>query len=195
MWYELSRWWAYRQIQHPRMHVYLWLLPGILAVFLTVIFFLLPVRPDVSGSNGILAAIIQTVSMLPGFFITSLAAVATFQRPEMDVEMPAPTPSVEMRLDGVKSQVLLTRRMFLSYLFSYLAIISLMLVVLCASANLIAPSAVVLVNAAAPVAHQQIITDVLLAPFLGFLLFWCASMLITTFHGIYFLTERMHQPN
>jgi hypothetical protein len=194
--YELGRWWAYRQIRHPKMRIYVWFLPGVIAATLTLIFLALPIRPAVSGAQGLLAAIVQFLAVLPGFFIASLAAVATFQRPEMDVEMPSPAPTVPIQTAGRKYNATLTRRIFLSYLFSYLAIASLFLLIFCLLSNLLAPAANKIIYIGIFFGdYQGLVKDGLLGIFLLFTFYWCASIVITMLHGIYFLTERMHQPS
>ena len=191
--YELLRWWAYRNIKHDKMRIYVWIIPCIIAAIFTITFLLLPVRPDISGKDGLLLSIVQILALLPGFFIASLAAVATFQRSEMDVQMPDPAPTLELEIHGEKQDVPLTRRMFLSYLFSYLAITSLALVVFCIVSNLLVPSAIHLIG---QLPDKIIwIQWPLILFFLFFIFYWCASIIITTLHGIYFLVERMHQPS
>src|SRR5262245_33533402 len=140
LWYELTRWWAYRRIKHPKMRLYVWWWPLAIAGVATSIVSLMPKHVPISGESGVLTGVISTLAILPGFFIAALAAVSTFQRPEMDTPMPRPTPTVQMRFEDKYVATELSRRMFLSYLFSYLSIVSLILVVICQSANLIAPS-------------------------------------------------------
>ena len=112
IWYELTRWWAYRSIKHPKMRMYTRVLPGVLAAVLTVVFFSLPNRPTIAGPSGLLDVISDFLVLLPGFFIASLAAVSTFQRKEMDEIMPYPTPTINLRLEGRNIEYELTRRMF-----------------------------------------------------------------------------------
>jgi hypothetical protein len=192
--YELSRWWAYRHIRHPKMHIYVWVMPTIIACGVTAIFFALPLRPSITGKEGLFAGIIQILVLLPGFFIAALAAVATFARPEMDETMPSPAPTIILNIGG-ELEVELTRRMFLSYLFSYLSIASLLLVALCIAAQLVAPSAnAIIVHKYFGEYHQLIkLYAQIVTVFLTFYL--CGSIFITTLHGIFFMTERMHQPN
>ncbi len=59
--------------------------------------------------NGLLQVLI-------GFFVASLAAVATFQRPGMDENMRGKAPTLQGK--GV------TRRQYLCYMFGYLAFMS-----------------------------------------------------------------------
>lgn len=195
VWYELSRWWAYRRIRHPTMHFYVWTIPCFIAFGTTLLFLMLPVRPSITGRDGLLAAIIQVLALLPGFFIAALAAVATFERPEMDVEMPAPAPTIKLNLGEQQIETELTRRMFLSYLFSYLSIASLFIVAFCAASELLAPSTKLVMSEIDLGDYNDIFQFTLLFWFLFFVFYWCSNIIIVTLHGIFFLVERMHQPN
>ena len=192
--YELGRWWAYRHIEHPKMHLYVWVLPLLIASGATALFFALPLRPSVTGKEGLFAAITQILALLPGFFIAALAAIATFARPEMDETMPPPAPTIMLNI-GRKCKVELTRRMFLSYLFSYLSIASLLLVAFCVGAELISPSIKVVISPSVFGGYYKIARTSLSFTGTFFAFYGCASIFITTLHGIYFMTERMHQPN
>ena len=195
LWYELTRWWAYRRIKHPKMNLYVWVLPLALAVLSTAALLALPVRPAVAGRDGVLQAVIGVLTILPGFFLAALAAVATFQRPEMDVEMPAPAPVVGVRFGDAVVETEVTRRMFLSYLFSYLTIVSLILVIVCVSANFAAPSLASMLSSIEDENVRWWAQSIGRGAVVAFVSYWCASILITTLHGIFFLTERMHQPD
>lgn len=177
------------------MFLYVWLVPVALAAVCTAFLLGLPVPPSITGPGGVLSIVIQISALLPGFFLAALAAVSTFQRPEMDVDMPAPAPVVKLRLGADNIEYTVTRRMFLSYLFSYLTIASLLIVVLSAIADLAGPSFSLLMSQIEDVDARNfayLSTKIL---FVGFLMYWCSSILVSTLHGIYFLTERMHQPN
>lgn len=194
LWYELTRWWAYRQIQHPMMRYYVWVVPSVLALLITVIFFALPVRPSLAGENGVLVAIVQVLALLPGFFIAALAAVATFNRPEMDQIMPASAPKIKVKRLGDWIDVELTRRTFLTYLFSYLAVSSLLLTIICVAANFIAPSFQAMLEVGWLSKYGCKIELGLKALSVLVLSYVLSSILITTLHGIYFICERIHQP-
>jgi hypothetical protein len=192
--YELGRWWAYRHIKHPQMPLYVWVLPLLVAFVATCAFFALPLRPSITGKEGLFAGIIQILVLLPGFFIAALAAVATFARPEMDEAMPAPAPTIMLNI-GYECEVELTRRMFLSYLFSYLSIASLLLVTFCICTQLITPSLKYVISYNTFGHFSYYALGLLRAAATFFTFYWCGSIVITTLHGIFFMTERMHQPS
>lgn len=192
--YELSRGFAYRGIKHAGMRTYTTWLPLALAVIVVALYVVSPVKPKLVGSSGIASSLLTLVSTLPGFYFAGLAAVATFGNPTMDQVMPAPAPQVDMRVTGQTVPVELTRRLFLSYLFSYLVIVSLLLC--------FALVALISLTDASNALHASIVrcTGVSWPWFavkgvIGFVLtFGFASLLVSTLHGIFFLTEKIHQP-
>lgn len=192
--YELNRGFAYRSITHPGMRTYTTWLPLLLTVVACVFYALLPVKPTLVGPGGFFGSLLTLVSTLPGFYFAGLAAVATFGSTTMDHEMPAPAPEVEMRVRGQPVPVKLTRRLFLSYLFSYLVILSLGLCLSLIAINVLAPSIDILKAAIvrwAGVAWPWLIVKGLIGFSLTFAL---ASMMVSTLHGVFFLSEKIHQP-
>ena len=192
--YELSRGFAYRGISHGEMRTYTTWLPLFLTILAGAFYALLPVKPAIVGSTGLVGNLLTLVATLPGFYFAGLAAVATFGSTTMDHEMPAPAPEVEMRVRGQQVPVKLTRRLFLSYLFSYLVILSFGLCLALMAINVFAPSIDVLQSAMGRwtgVAWPWLIVK----GTVGFVLtFAFASMVVSTLHGVFFLTEKIHQP-
>jgi hypothetical protein len=122
------------------MRTYTTWLPLFLTILTVIFYVLLPERPALVGSNGLLGSLLTLVSTLPGFYIAGLAAVATFGSATMDHEMPAPAPEVKIRVRGRLISVKLTRRLFLSYLFSYLVVLSFGLCFTLIAINALVPS-------------------------------------------------------
>lgn len=81
-----------------------------------------PVRPDIFGDHGIVQGVNGLLQILTGFYIASLAAVATFNKQSMDEVMPGEPPIVDVRGGKIEQ---LTRRRFVCSMFGYLAFISL----------------------------------------------------------------------
>jgi hypothetical protein len=192
--YELSRGFAYRSISHGEMRAYTTWLPLFLTIIAAILYALLPEKPALVGSNGLAGSLLTLVSTLPGFYIAGLAAVATFGSATMDHEMPTPAPEVKMLVRGKLVSVKLTRRLFLSYLFSYLVILSFGLCFTFITINALAPSIDVL--------HASIVrwtgivwSWLIVKSAVGFALtFAFSSMVVSTLHGVFFLTEKIHQP-
>jgi glucose uptake protein GlcU len=112
----------------------------------------------------------------------------------MDKELPAPAPQVDMLIAGRVVSVPLTRRLFLSYLFSYLVIVSFGLCFALVAINSLSGSiealhaAIVrLTSAVWPWFLAKGVVGVSFA-------FAFASMVISTLHGVFFLNEKIHQP-
>ncbi|KZD04868.1 hypothetical protein [Oceanibaculum pacificum] len=176
------------------MRTYTTWLPLALTIFAVLFYALLPAKPTLVGTEGLVESLLTLVSTLPGFYFAGLAAVATFGSTTMDHEMPAPAPEVEMRVRGQQVPVKLTRRLFLSYLFSYLVILSFGLCFALMAINAFASSIDVFqaaIGCWTGVAWPWLI----LKGAVGFVLtFLFASMVVSTLHGVFFLTEKIHQP-
>lgn len=195
IWYELTRAFAYRRIKHPAMSWYTWRLPVLLGLFALVVFVIVPVPPRLFASDGLVSSLITFLSILPGFYIAALAAVATFNRQEMDEEMPDPTPTVVVEMHGQSDEVPLTRRTFLSLLFAYLSVLTLLMALVCIAAKALAPSIDFWVTRSTPTDWLVFVRTALKVLFVGPVFLCLASILITTLHGVYFLADRMHRPN
>lgn len=192
--YELSRGFSYRSISHGEMRTYTTWLPLLLTILTGAFYAVLPVKPALVGASGIAGSLLTLLSTLPGFYFAGLAAVATFGSTAMDHEMPAPAPEVEMRVRGQQVPVKLTRRLFLSYLFSYLVILSFGLCLALMAMNAFAPSIDAL-QAAIGRCTGLAWPWLILKGAVGFALtFAFASMVVSTLHGVFFLTEKIHQP-
>ena len=192
--YELGRGFAYRSISHSEMRTYTTWLPLALTLLAVVFYVILPVKPVLVGSSGLVGSLMTLVSTLPGFYFAGLAAVATFGSATMDHEMPAPAPEVEIRVRGKQISVHLTRRLFLTYLFSYLVILSFGLCFALMAINAFMPSIDVLQVAIGRWTGAAWPWSVVKGTVGCALTFALSSMVVSTLHGVFFLTEKIHQP-
>ncbi|TCV55158.1 hypothetical protein EDB97_101250 [Agrobacterium tumefaciens] len=192
--YELTRGFAYRSIQHPEMRKYTIWLPLLLSLILITVYLGLGLDFTWLGDKGVFSGLLTILSTLPGFYFAGLAAVATFGGIGMDTPLPKPAPQILIRVKGVYLPHPLSRRQFLSYLFSYLVILSFALCMVLLCLNALAPTVPDIVEHLSTYSHGLLAWSA--AKFaVGFaILLGFASMLVTTLHGIFFLTERMHQP-
>lgn len=73
--------------------------------------------------------IVGLLQTLPGFYLAALAAVATFNNVKLDAPMAKddPKPTARRHVLGAWQDVELTRRIYLSLMFSYLTFLSFML--------------------------------------------------------------------
>lgn len=192
--YELTRGLAYRKIRHAHQHVYTTLLPFIGAVFFTLAYALAPEKIALLGKDGILASALSVISTLPGFYFAGLAAVATFGGVEMDKDIPDPAPELLIRHRGAMIDTKLSRRKYISYLFSYLVFVSFLLCVSILILNGMQPSILAWKVAALSWMWGNLICmgSELLVVFS--LMLMASSLTVATLQGLFFLSERIHQP-
>lgn len=177
---------SYLRIRHEAKYWADWVYPAVLALISTQLLMKYGASGVIIGDDGLLSKILIVSSILPGFYIASLAAIATFNRPDIDELMKAPTPVIMQRIGGKKSPVELTRRRFLANLFAFLCFESIVILVICVFASLLGQGALVLVPVACYQAFKAVFTFGVL------LLFW--QMLCGTFLGLYYLGDRLYRP-
>lgn len=153
-----------------------WFFPALSAVVVTVGWVYWPKVVPLSGKAGLVESIGALMQVLVGFYVAALAAVATFQGSSLDEYV------LNMTLGGRQ----LKRRQLLSYLFGYLALLSLVLYVIMLFKTL--PAALV---AAVP-ARVAFVARVAIALVHQFV-FW--QMIYITLFGLYYLTDRIHRSN
>lgn len=190
LFYQLLRPFAYIFIHHPVKRMVDWYLPFGLLVGSVVL--LAPFRSgmNVWATDGIVATAQGLVQGLPGFYIAALAAVATFgqQGSSLDRIIPEPTPTLQTRWAGGRwVEMKLSRRRFLCLLFAYLTSISVVLSLFASYARAIAQPARKLL----PVLLVDGLSWMAFAVYLLFLF----QVVIVTLWGLYYLGDRMHQPD
>jgi hypothetical protein len=173
----------YLRIHHERKTKYdLWI-PLALAFVSTIFVGVLPVPVALIRGNGLMLQISELITILTGFFIAALAAVATFNREGMDELMAGTPPTLRTIYKGQPIVRQLTRRQFLCYLFGYLAFVSLVLYFVILVIRSIEPTITEL-----KLGQQPAIRFAALFAFL--FVFW--NMIITTLVGLFYLTDRIH---
>lgn len=190
--YELCRGLAYRRIQHPEMRLYTTKLPIVVYLVIMTVYLLLPIQPSWAGKDGLLNGVLSIFATLPGFYFAGLAAVATFGSTNMDTEMPEPTPKIDMRIMGNPLPVPLSKRQFLAYLFSYLVVLSFGICFFILGMNSLIDNITLLKSYILNIQAGFWIWEILKFVVISFIVLVSASMAVTTLHGIYFLTEKMH---
>lgn len=194
MFYELTRWWAYRSIKGKEFKAYLWRAPLLIALPFCLVAWLLQGQFYLVGPEGLFAVISQALSVLPGFFIASLSAVAALSNDKMDQDMPDPCPEIPISVDGRTFDEKLSRRMYLSYLFSYLFVVTLLIAfVSTAFRYLASPEAVC--QFAASVSIPWYVQLVFKCISIALTVFVLSSVLVTMLHGLYFVVEKNRQPS
>lgn len=193
MLYEMLRGLAYRRIQHSGMHWWRTTLPLLVTVVLSAAFLALPSQPVLLTKDGMFAASLSVISTLPGFYFAGLAAVATFNGLNMDAVIQSPAPSILVKVGGAYSHITLSRRQFLSYLFSYLVILSFLLCAISLALLAATNSIYQLRDALVAVGLSNLWIISRAAVMISYIAIG-SSMIVTSLHGMYFLTERIHQP-
>lgn len=182
----LIRPWVYLRIRGTHKATFDWVVPLLLTVLTVGLGYQFREALNIYGSGGVLDDLTSFIQSLPGFFIAALAAVATFNRVDLDALMPEPTPTVPIHVRGISSEVKLSRRRFLSILFAFLTAQSIAITVIGIALKQLAPSVSLIV----PCSLQTLLS--LFGLFVYSLMFW--QLLTVTCIGLYYLGDRMHQP-
>ncbi|MEF1159605.1 hypothetical protein [Vibrio parahaemolyticus] len=130
------------------------------------------------GSNGLVKLVNGLLQILIGFFVASLAAVATFQRKGMDEVMRGTPPT----LNGIE----VTRRQYLCYMFGYLAFMSI--------AVYFGSGVLELTMAVWKQVFGDIFAQVKLVAVFIYLTLVC-NIIFTTLLALHFLTDRIVRDN
>lgn len=187
----LSRLWRpmlYLTIRHRQKDWYDVWLPLIAGAATALAYILLPKSIPLVGDKSLMLHIQELVKILVGFYIAALAAVATFERAGMDHVMEGKPPQIfevqgETNHPGWHN---LTRRRFLSYLFGYLALISLLLYLGTVVAFVLKPWIETI-----PMNSSTLTGLRGLTAFVVLTVFW--NMVITTMVGLFYLADRLHR--
>lgn len=187
LWYQLLRPVDYLSIKDGSKWKIDWAVPTAMAIGTGLGFYFLSPRPQVFMKDGLLQQIGSLLSIMPGFYLAALAAIATFHKSDMDEYMPSPVPTIETLSAGHKRTINLTRRRYLSIMFGYLTLLSLTLFIGTIFTNACADTFKALIDP-----EWRIFTVVSYIS-IFFLLFW--HMISVTLFGLYQLSDRMHQPD
>lgn len=184
--YQLTRPISYLLIKDGSKRKIDWLLPIMITSLCTILFFSLAIKKQIYGENGLVKDVQGFLQLLPGFYLAALAAIATFDRSDLDDHLPSPTPKIKVIYNGVRIKIKLTRRRMLSYLFGYLTFESLCLYVFTLVGSVIKGNEYYLFG--------DFQDSVFYLSFVCFNLFFWQMMCVTIF-GLYQLCERIHEPN
>lgn len=164
---------------------YDWGAPLALTLLTFLFFFMQDVKPaTLFIDGGFIKSIVSFISNLPGFYIAALAAIATFNRAEIDLPLISNTKKASIEIKVTKSngkvensEEILTRRLFLCMLFSFLTALSIVIIMLNA---FISPLTAIYTN------------DYFLAGYALIFTFGTWQLLVSTFFGLYYLGNRIH---
>ena len=175
----------YLRVKHAEKRVYDFVVPLILTVVSLAVIWSLPRPVAVFGPDSLVALVTGLTRILTGFFIASLAAVATFNKEDMDVPMLG-TPPTLLRFKSRKLEKL-SRRRFLSLMFGYLAFMSLFLYLFGGFAQLLSDNLRELIAPA--------YWGIFRCAFLFFYLLLLFNVVSTALLGLYYMADRIHRSN
>lgn len=180
---------AYLSIEHQQKWMVDWLYPFILAIISTGLLFLIRQWGEVSfyRDGALVSKVLSFVQSLPGFYIAALAAIATFNKTDIDKTMPQPAPKLDIVVQGKSVAIELTRRRFLCSMFAFLTAESLIIIVL----------AILSQTLYVPLKEVICVKYHALASFVFMMIFMVAfwQLLVVTFWGLFYLGDRLHQPD
>jgi hypothetical protein len=176
-------WW---RVRHPAVRALNLVVPGFIALIIGLVILLSPTKVNIFGEYGIVHQANGLMQILSGFYIASLAAIATFNRPGLDEIMKGDPP--RFKRNGTLKEEELTRRRFLCLLFGYLSFAAIALYVLGATAMIAAPA----LAAGIPEGAAR---DALRFAFAYLFGFFSAQLLLATFLGIHYMAVRIQEPD
>lgn len=185
---DLIRPFAYLSIKHES-KVPLWfncLVPLMITFAIVVGLFFFPGAVNFFGVQGLIDRLLGFIQTLAGFYIAALAAVSSFNSPHLDRVMPHPAPTVQIKYNKGLERVQLTRRRFLTLMFSYLTALSFLFSLL---------SIFVLVLAAPFSEHFPNLVVYFRWLLLFVFTFLATQLAVITFWGLFYLGERMLTPD
>ncbi len=176
----------YLQIRHPEKIKFDLIIPFVFACLFFAPAFSPEFRQAAVTNLDMLGRSSDLLSILTGFFVAALAAVATFGGNEMNEVMPGAVP-VTLRHKNVAELEILSRRRFLCFLFGYLAFSAL----------------AIYLFGFAFYAFQAFLVPKIMPSFKieSFVVFWAVygfalgNLLSNTLLGLFYLTDRIHRPN
>lgn len=141
------------------------------------------------GSKGLLEGVSGLLALIAPFYIAALAAVATFNgQANLDDQMKGVNPpSLTMRVKGKMTEPkILTLRHFLSLMFGYCSLLSLILFILNVAVRFYSDF-----DGMREVPHADILGVLFLLAY-GF---FFMQLFVITVLGLYFLSDKIHRPN
>lgn len=174
----------YLTIHHPEKRTFdIWVPLGIAFVMMLPLFSA-QFREDAVTTLDVFGRSSDLLSVLTGFFVAALAAVATFGGPEMDETMPGKPPVTLNHGTHIEP---LSRRRFLSFLFGYLAFLSLFMYLF--------GFAFAAVQKYVVVAYIGDLATWTFGTFWVLFSVLAGNLISTSLLGLFYLTDRIHRVN
>lgn len=176
---------SYLRIKNSQLIPYKLTIPLTLTSLFLLSYIKSPIGLNIFGENGLIDSINGLLGLLIGFYIASLAAVATFQNENLDKEIQGEKALLENIRGGSKYFEELTRRRFLCLLFGYCSFISIFLFLLGVFIKLFSDVFVLIIYS-----EYHFFLVIL---FLALYMFVFFNLIVTTLLGLYYLTDRIHR--
>ena len=173
-------------VQSPELLLYKWIYPTIICSIILVIICFLGDRNLAFSNDKLIDDINSLMGILAGFYMVALVAVASFPKCDLDNELKGRTPKLKSFRQGKQIIEPLTRRRFLTVLFGYCAILSI----------IIYGIGVPFIHLKIPQPDQdfsQLVLNYLEAIALVIYVWGISSLLVVTLLGLYYLVERIHR--
>ncbi|AYM90052.1 hypothetical protein D9980_05350 [Serratia sp. 3ACOL1] len=164
---------------------YDWYAPAFLTTLSILFFYTFSIpESELLKDGGFVKAVSGFISNLPGFYIAALAAIATFNREQIDHPLIGlnGTPFIKVKRTKENGRTIdvqekLTRRLFLCMMFAFLTALSI---------------SIVMLNAFAAPVINTIKNGIVNWCYIVAFTFFSWQMLVTTFFGLYYLGDRIH---
>ena len=179
----------YLRIRHEEKKWYDYIIPLIGGIIVTAVYYFFYNKIPLINQSGLIVQVNGLLQVLIGFYIAALAAVATFTNPKIDNLMAGDPPTLIEEFRGEPLEVKLTRRRFVSFLFGYLALASLMLFCVGLVSILVGKS----VSTWVMISTSLSILVYIKTFFVFLYSFLLINIVTTTLLGLYYLSVRFHQ--
>jgi hypothetical protein len=130
----------------------------------------------------------HSIEATPGFFIAALAAISALRNRSLDRSLEGDAPKLERRVRGRPIIVELNIRQFLLFSAAYTSALSLCLLIVATTFSYAFSESAVLSYVGSELFFYVAGTILFL------FLYFCSSLIVTTAHMIYFLSEGAHLP-
>lgn len=176
---------SYLRIKNSHLKQFSFYIPAFLTIIFIAMYLLLPIKLNIFNENGLIKSISNFLSLLIGFYIASLAAIATFQNENLDKKIQGEKAILEHIRGGQELSEELTRRRFLCLLFGYCSLASIFLFLLGIFSQLLQDNL------------REIIPNIyhsfFIVLFLVVYIFVFFNLIVTTLLGLNYLTDRIHR--
>lgn len=161
-----------------------WTVPTVVAVLTVIFLYLLPKPVAILGDRGLIYWVNELLQILVGFYIASLAAVASFDRPSLDQPIEGDGVKLKVWRAGDLIERSLSRRAFISLMFGYLSLLSMALYCAGVLVSLLEEN-IRLIN--------PLTLSYVRAVFVFIYSFFFAQMLSITLVSLFYLSDRIHR--